>query len=193
MSESFYFSKDCLSRDKRRKGEIEERTSEILFIEVGIFERKFRSLERKTGEEEGKVFARQTPWRVLMPRICETQEENGNGRERERQFSSKGNVECENVAPHLRVVTSNCTRKHWKFSLDRTNFSERERERKVRIFYICARDARILTVTSVCLKQKSWRLFFSFESTDFFLFFPFLFLFLRREETAVEEVVHRSF
>lgn len=70
---------------------------------------------------------------------------------------------------------------------------ERERERKVRIFYICARDARILTVTSVCLKQKSWRLFFSFESTDFFLFFPFLFLFLRREETAVEEVVHRSF
>lgn len=85
MSENFYFSKDCLSRDKRRKGEIEERTSEILFIEVGIFERKFRSLERKTGEEEGKVFARQTPWRVLMPRICETQEENGNGRERERE------------------------------------------------------------------------------------------------------------
>ena len=69
-----------------------------------------------------------------MPRICETQEGNGNGRERERerQFSSKGNVECENVASHFRVVTSNCTRKHWKFSRDR--IFEREKEREFEYF-----------------------------------------------------------
>lgn len=142
MSESFYFSKDCLSRDKRRKGEIEERTSEILFIEAGIFERKFRSLERKTGEEEGKVFARQTPWRVLMPRICETQEENGNGRERERDSFRAKETSSAKTLPR----TSESSRAIARVNIENSPLIERifqkEREREKFEYFTFALETR---------------------------------------------------
>lgn len=118
MLESFYFSKDCLSRDERRKRKIGKEKERDTFhrgwnpFSNGSFDlskekrgkrrKVFGVREADTLESTYASYLRNTRGEWEWPRE----------RGRKRQFSSKGNVECENVASHFRVVTSNCTRKH---------------------------------------------------------------------------------
>ena len=140
MWESFYFSKDCLSRDERRKRKIGKEKERDTFLRGwnpfsnGSFDLSKEKRGKRGEEKEGIRCAR---GRHLGEYLCLVFAKHKRGmgmaeRERERQFSSKGNVECENVASHFRVVTSNCTRKHWKFSRDR--IFEREKEREFEYF-----------------------------------------------------------
>lgn len=111
-----------------------------------------------------------------MPRICETQEGNGNGREGERDSFRAKETSSAKTLPR----TSESSRAIARVNIENSFVIESLREKKRESSNILHLRSRILTVTSVCLIQKSF--------LDGFFPFPF-----SPGEIAVEEVVHRSF
>lgn len=182
MWESFYFSKDCLSRDERRKRKIgKEKERDTFHRGWNPFSNgSFDLSKEKRRKRRGKGI-RCARGRHLGEYLCLVFAKHKRGmgmaeRERERDSFRAKETSSAKTLPR----TSESSRTIARVNIENSPVIESLREKKRESSNILHLRSRILTVTSVCLIQK------------FFLvgFFPFPF---SSGETAVEEVVHRSF